>query len=164
MTMNFPDTMLSSVFFPDVKRRCLASFTLSKPQALQYIRIKKRSSFCIWSDSMLKKLGSLDNATSVSVNPGVLSQAAQAVFFPQPRKCDTVSHPVMAWKSGNARDFDGPIWAHTSWMGISRTFFPLPRHTHNSVRFSVKKKRTKRTTTSLSTVRTTAFRWPCCAA
>ena len=131
--------MLSSVFFPDVKRRCLASFTLSKPQVLQYIRTTKRSSFCMWSDSMSKRLGSLDNDTNVSVNPGVLSQAAQAVFFPQPRKCDTVSHPVMAW------------------MGISRTSFPLPRHTHRSVRFSVKKKCTARTTTSLSTVCTKAM-------
>ena len=156
--------MLSSVFFPDVKRRCRASFTLSKPQVLQYIRTTKRSSFCMWSDSMLKRLGSLDNATSVCVSPGVFSQAAQAVFFPQPRKCDIVSHPVMAWKSGNARDFDGPIWAHTSCMGISRTFFPLPRHTYKSVRFSVEKKCTERTTTSLSTVHTTALRWPCCAA
>ena len=50
----------------------------------------------------------LVSASSVSVSPGVFCQDAPAVFLPHPRKCEIVSHLVMAWKSGNAIDREGP--------------------------------------------------------
>ena len=57
---------------------------------------------------MLKHDGALVSASSVSVSPVVFCQYAPAVFLPHPRKCEIVSHPVMAWKSGNAIDREGP--------------------------------------------------------
>ena len=75
---------------------------------LLYIITTNPSSFCMWRDPRLKHDGALVSASSVSVSPGVFCQDAQAVFFPHPRKCDVVSHPVMAWKSGNATDREGP--------------------------------------------------------
>ena len=113
-------------FLPLVNRRCRASLTLAKPHHLLYITTTNRSNFSIWRDSRLKHDGALVSASSVSVSPGVFCQDAQAVFLPQPRKCDVVSHPVMAWKSGNAIDLEGPRSEQISWMGISRRFFPTP--------------------------------------
>ena len=78
---------------------------------------------------MLKHDGALVSASSVSVSPGVFCQDAPAVVLPHPRKCEIVSHPVMAWKSGNAIDREGPRSEQISWMGISRSFFPLPKPT-----------------------------------
>ena len=153
--------MFSRVVLPLVKRRCLASLTLAKPHPLLYIITTHRSSFCMWRDPRLKHDGALVSASSVSVSPGVFCQDAQAVFFPHPRKCDVVSHPVMAWKSGNATDREGPRSEQISWMGISRSFFPLPKPTQSSTRQSVGKKRMARTTISLSTVLTYAVWCPC---
>ena len=153
--------MLSRVFLPLVNRRCRASLTLAKPHPLLYITTTNRSNFSIWRDSRLKHDGALVSASSVSVSPGVFCQDAQAVFLPQPRKCDVVSHPVMAWKSGNAIDLEGPRSEQISWMGISRRFFPLPKPTQSSSRPSVEKKRMARTTVSLSTVLTYAVWCPC---
>ena len=126
--------MFSRVVLPLVKRRCMASLTLAKPHPLLYIITTNRFSFCMWRDPRLKHDGALVCASSVSVSPGVFCQDAQAVFFPHPRKCDVVSHPVMAWKSGNATDREGPRSEQISWMGISRRFFPLPKPTQNFTR------------------------------
>jgi len=73
-------------------------------------------------ESKLKRSGSLVNATRVSVSPGVFCQDAQAVFLPHPRNWDVVPHPVSAWKSGNARDLEGPRWVRMSWMGFHGFF------------------------------------------
>ena len=73
--------------------------------------------------------GALVSASSVSVSPGVFCQDAPAVCLPHPRKCEIVSHPVMAWKSGNAIDREGSRSEQISWMGISRSFSPLPKPT-----------------------------------
>ena len=127
--------MFSRVFVPLVKRRCLASLTLAKPHPLLYIITTNRSSFCMWRDSRLKHDGALVSASSVSVSPGVFCQDAQAVFLPHPRKCDIVSHPAMAWKSGNATDREGPRSEQISWMGISRSFFPYDANTADIFRF-----------------------------
>ena len=121
--------MFSRVFLPLVKRRCLASLTLAKPHPLLYVITTNRSSFCMWRDPRLKHDDALVSASSVSVSPGVFCQDAPAVFLPHPRKCEIVSHPVMAWKSGNAIDREGPRSEQISWMGISRSFFPLPKPT-----------------------------------
>ena len=146
--------MFSRVFLPLVKRRCLASMTLAKPHPLLDVITTNRSSFCMWRDPRLKHDGALVSASSVSVSPGVLCQDAPAVFLPNPRKCEIVSHPVMAWKSGNAIDREGPRSEQISWMGIPRSFFPLPKPTNSSNRPSVVKKRMTRITISLSTVLT----------
>ena len=121
--------MFSRVFLPLVKRRCLASLTLAKPYPLLYVITTNRSSFCMWRDPRLKHDGALVSASSVSASPGVFCQDAPAVFLPHPRKCEIVSHPVMVWKSGNAIDREGPRSEQISWMGISRSFFPLPKPT-----------------------------------
>ena len=144
-------------FLPLVTRRCLASLTLAKPHPLLYIITTNRSSFCMWRDPRLKHA----SASSVSVSPGVFCQDAQAVFLPNPRKCDVVSHRVMAWKSDNATDLEGPRSEQISWMGISRSFFPLPKPTQRSTRPSVGKRPMARTTISLSTVLTYAVWCPC---
>ena len=153
--------MFSRVFLPFVKRRCLASLTLAKPHPLLYIVTTNLSSFCMRRDPRLKHDGALVSASSVSVSPGVFGQDAQAVFLPHPRKCDVVSHPVMAWKSGNATDREGPRSEQISWMGISRSVSPLPKPTQSSTRPSVVKKRMARATISLSTVLTYAAWSPC---
>ena len=108
----------------------------------------------MWRDPRLKHDGALISASSVSVSPGVFCQDAPAVFLPHPRKCEIVSHPVMAWKSGNAIDREGPRSEQISWMGISRTFFSTPEamQPNSSNRPSVVKKRMTRITISLSTV------------
>ena len=108
-------------FLPLVKRRCLASLTLAKPHPLLilYVITTNRSSFCMCRDTMLKHDGALISASSVSVSPGVFCQDDPAVFLPHPRKCEMVSHPVVAWKSGNAIDREGPRSEQISWMGIS---------------------------------------------
>ena len=80
--------MFSRVFLPLVKRRCLASLTLAKPRPLLYIIATNRSCFCMWRDPWLKHDGALVSASSLSVSTGVFCQDAQAVFLPQPRKCD----------------------------------------------------------------------------
>ena len=121
--------MLSRVFLPLVKRRCLASLTLAKPHPLLYVITTNRSSFCVWRDPRLKHDGALVSASSVSASPGVFCQDAPAAFLPHLRKCDIVSHPVVAWKSGNAIDREGSRSEQISWMGISRSFFPLPKPT-----------------------------------
>ena len=47
----------------------------------------------------------------VSVKYGYACHAAQAVFFPMPRKDDVVSHPMKEWNSGSDSDFSRPnIW------------------------------------------------------
>ena len=116
-------------FLPLVNIRCLASLTLAKPHPLLYVITTNRSSFCMWRDPRLKHDGALVSASSVSVSPGVFCQDAPDAFLPHPRKCEIVSHPVMAWKSGNVIDQEGPILEQISWMGISRSFFPLPKPT-----------------------------------
>ena len=95
------------------------------------------------------------------MSPSVFCQDAQAVFLPHPRKCDVVSHPVMARESGNATDLEGPRSEKISWMGISLRLFPLPKPTQSSTRPSVGKKRMARTTISLSTVLTYDVWCPC---
>ena len=142
----------------------LASLTFTRPQPLLYMSTTKRSSVCMYCDCRLSSWGWFVRATSVSVRSEMLCQADQAVFLPHPRKCDTVSQPVMAWKSGKARHVDGPNWAERVWIGMSRIFFPLPRHTHNSDRPSDANQRRARMTTSLSTVCTKAIWWPWLAA
>ena len=84
-------------FLPLVKRRCLASLTLAKPHPLLYVITTNRSRFCMWRDPRLKHDGVLVSASSVSVSPGVFCQDAPADVLPHPRKCEIVSHPVMAW-------------------------------------------------------------------
>ena len=116
-------------FLPLVKRRFLSSLALAKPHPLLYVITTNRSSFCMWRDPRLKHDGALVSANSVSVSPGVFCQDAPAVFLPHPRKCEIVSHPVMAWKSGNAIDREGPRSEQMSWMGISRSFSPLTKPT-----------------------------------
>ena len=76
------------------------------------------------------------------------------VFLPHPRKCEIVSHPVMAWKSGNAIDREVPRSEQISWMGISRSFSHSRSQPNSSNRPSVVKKRMTRVTISLSTVLT----------
>ena len=154
----------SNFFFPLVNSLCLASLTLSSPQLLLYMTTTKRSSLRMCWDSRLSSCGSLVRATSVSVIPVVFGQAGQAVFFPHPNNCETVSQPVTAWNSGRALHLDGPSCADRVWMGMSRVFFPLPRQIHNSERPNEAKKWIARITTSLSTVRTKATLWPCCKA
>ena len=137
-----------------VKRRCLASFTLATPQPLLYIRTTKRTIRCMCTESILKRVRYSVRATNVSVKSSKLVQTAQAIFLPQARNCEVVSHPVKLWKRGSARDFDGPRLEFRTWTGMSRYLFPLPKPTQSSDRPSVTKNRTEITTTSLSTVRT----------
>ena len=125
--------MFSRVVLPLVKRRCLASLTLAKPHPLLYIITTNRSSFSMWRDPRLKHDGALVSASSVSVSPGVFCQDAQTVFLPHPRKCDVVSHPVMAWKSGNATDQRSKIGADIMDGNIAK-ISPLPKPTQNSTR------------------------------
>ena len=73
----------------------------------------------MWRDPILKHDGVLVSGSSVSVSPGVFCQDAQAVFLPHPRTCEIVSHPEVAWKSGNAIYREGPRSEQISWMGIS---------------------------------------------
>ena len=124
--------MFSSVLLPLVNRRCLASLTIAKPHPLPYMITTNNSRFCMRRDSRLNSKGPSVNATSVSVSPGVFCQDVQAVFLPHPRNWDVVPHPVMAWKSCNARDLEGPRLAETSWTVITYIFFPIPKHTHSS--------------------------------
>ena len=141
--------MFSRVFLPLVKRRCLASLTLAKPHPLLYVITTNRSSFCMWRDPRLKHDGALVSASSVSVSPGVCCQYAPAVFLPHPRKCEIVSHPLMAWKSGNAIDrsrYHG--WEYREAFSHSRS------QPNSSNRPSVEKKRMTRITISLPTVPT----------
>ena len=119
----------SPVFLPLVKRRCLVSLALAKPHPLLYVITTNRSRFCMWRDPWLKRDGALVSASSVSVSPGVFCKDAPSVFLPHPRKFEIVSHPVMAWKSGNAIDREGPRSEQISWMGISRSFFPHSKPT-----------------------------------
>ena len=78
----------------------------------------------------LNTFRSLISAIIFSCRPGVLCHADQAVFILHPWKCDTVSQPVRAWNRGRAVHLEGPIWADSTWIEISRIFFPLPRQTH----------------------------------
>ena len=128
---NWPEAALSLCVQREllVMVGCLASLTLAKPHHLLYVITTNRSSFCMWRDPRLKHDGALVSASSVSVSPGVFCQDAPADFLPHPRKCEIVSHPEMAWKSGNAIGREGPRSEQISWMGISRSFFPPPKPT-----------------------------------
>ena len=47
----------------------------------------------------------------VSVRYGYVCHAAQAIFFPVPRKDDVVSHRMTEWNSGSDSDFSRPnLW------------------------------------------------------
>ena len=113
----------SPVFLPLLKRRCLASLTLAKPHPLLYVITTNRSSFCMWRDPRMKHDRALVSASSVSVSPGAFCQYAPAIFLPHPRKCEIVSHPVMAWKSGNAIDREGPRSEQISCDGFSHFIY-----------------------------------------
>ena len=94
----------------------------------------------------------------------MLVQAAQAVFLPHPRNCEGVSHPVGLWKKGSVNAFNGPILERMVYIGMSRYVFSCTKATQSSDRPRDSKHLTANTTTSLSTVRTYAFVWPCSAA
>ena len=64
------------------------------------------------ADSKLARFGSLFSVTSVSVSL-VVCQDVQAVYLSYPRNCH-VLHPVIAWKSGIAKDLEGPGWEQMS--------------------------------------------------
>ena len=53
-----------------------------------------------------------ERTNCVLVRYGYACHAAQAGFFPTPRKDDVVSHPVKEWKSGSGSGFSGP----NTWM------------------------------------------------
>ena len=113
------------------------------------IRYNDKSFHCMWRDPRLKHDGALVSASSVPVSPGVFCQDAPAVFLQHSRKCEIVSDPVMAWKSDNAIDREGPRSEQISWMGISRSFSHTRSQPNSSNRPSVVKKLMTRITISL---------------
>ena len=121
----------------------LTSLTLAKPRHTIHAY---HTSFQLMHVCAFKNDRSLVSAPSVSASPGSLLATSNELRF--------VSHFVMRWKSGNARDLDVSSWDLISWIGMSRSFFPLPKPTHGSEKPSVDKKRMTMTATSLSTVRT----------
>ena len=147
-----------------MKRRCLASLPRSAPHPLLYMSTTKDTIRCIYTELRQNRSGWYVRASSVSVSSGILLQAAQAVFLPRPRNCEVVSHPVRLWKRGYAKDFNGPILERMVCIGMSRYFVPVSKPTQSSDRPRDSKHLTANTTTSLSTVRTYAFVWPCSTA
>ena len=89
------------------------------------------------------------SATSVSVSPGVRIVLRCPGSLPYPRNFEVISHPVIAWKSGNESDLEGSKLEQISCMGMSQIIFPVPKLTYSSERSTVEK---KRMATLLSTV------------
>ena len=147
-----------------MKRRCIASLPRSAPHPLLYMSMTKDYIRCICTELRQNRSGLYVRASSVSVSFGMLLQAAQAVFVPHPRNCEGVSHPVGLWKKGSVNAFNGPILERMVYIGMSRYVFSCTKATHSFDRARDSKHLTANTTTSLSTVRTYAFVWPCSAA
>ena len=53
-------------------------------------------------------LGADAKVRNAFVTSGKMSHTAHAVILPRPAKLETVSHPVIAWKTGSALDLSGP--------------------------------------------------------
>ena len=78
---------------------CLASLTLAKTHPLLYMIITNRSSFCTSRYPGVKQDGSFGSESWC---------IAQTTFLPHSRKCNVVSHLLMASKIGNVRYLEGP--------------------------------------------------------
>jgi hypothetical protein len=92
----------------------------------------------------------------------VLCYTDQTVFFPNLRKCDTVSQPVKAWNRGRAVHVEALSWAEKTLMGIFCIFFPMSRQIHSSDSTSDANQCIAMFTTSLSTVCTNLMTLPGC--
>ena len=62
------------------------------------------------------------------------SQVSHADFFPLPRKADTTSHPVNAWKNRICLVFARPMARQSSCTGIHLRLFPWPKETKETQR------------------------------
>jgi hypothetical protein len=109
-------------------------------------------------------VGQYDKARKASVTSGYSFHVSVAVFLPLPPKQETVSHPVNAWKNGSDQERCFPRVRAISWAAIYLRCVPDPNATHSSrVLASLCRWWTDamaNTSTSVSTVRITIFRWP----
>ena len=94
----------------------------------------------------------------MSENLGQELHANHAVLFPQPRKLDTVSHQLIAWRNVIAFSL---TFLTISWIEIWRKWEPTPMLTQSSLSRSAGKCSIARATESVFTVRITTLRSPC---
>lgn len=66
--------------------------------------------------------GAEDSFNKACVSSG---NTAHTVFFPWPRKLDTVSQPINAWDIGSACAFSEPSPAASSWAARNQKFFAV---------------------------------------
>ena len=95
---------------------------------------------------------------------GYAFHVAKAVDFPLPEKLDTVSHPVTAWKKGNASHLSCPSELAILCTGMNLKFLPTQNATQSWSIPNFLKLAIARTTTSVSTVLIIIFLCPNLAA
>ena len=106
--------------FSIVREHCannsfLASFTPLAEHFLLYMTTMNLSIF--YRVSEITSTGCTDRSRKASVTGGKELHANHADFFPQPRRLDTVSHPLIAWKNINTFSL---TFFTISWIAICR--------------------------------------------
>ena len=89
---------------------------------------------------------------NVEVTRGEAIQVFQWLFFPWFSNSEVVSHPLHAWKNVSPEQMSAPNNRAISGIARNLLFFPTQDLIHSSDRFSLLRKWTATTITSLSTV------------
>ena len=107
--------MFSIVREPCANNSFFAPFTPLAEHVLLYMITMNLSIFSRVSE--FTHVGCRDRSKKASVTDGQELHANHAHFFPRPRRLDTVSHPLIAWKNINAFSL---TFFTISWIAICR--------------------------------------------
>ena len=118
---------------------------------------------CSRVSSVQVDISSLQAASSRNawVTGGKAIQASHAFSLPLLAQKETMSHPVMAWKTGSALHLSGPSFEAMSWIAIFLKCFPVPNDIHNFLAPSCCQRKAAGTTTSVTEVLMMITECPC---